>query len=267
MTQLDPKFVVSSRPINRRTAGKQPKQSQPISPLVQDRLATIKARNRFGPSLTEQLSFSDVTAKRKPLGIWSVLVSVLTTVSFVSLLLAWIQSSKPFAVAGLLGLASGLAIIFYRRSANGDSLQMVAPAAVFFDDNCLQAFDRVLDQLAPEVPDEVAIQLSEIKQQIIRIARLAPTAVVDENFTMDDRMYLTESVRRYLPDSLQSYLMVPQNQRSTQILDQGQTAVSLLLSQINLLRVELNKQEVKLTRSAAGELLKQQRFLESKAKG
>jgi hypothetical protein len=251
--------------MNRRTAAKQSLQGQSINPVVQERLAAIKARNRFGTPLAEQLLVSGSATRRTPLSYWSVLGSVLSAASTVALLLAWIQLSWPFAFAGALGLPAGLVMIAYGHRTRSAPRQMAIPVAALFDEATLHAFDRVLDQLAVEVQEELAVQLTELKQQVVRIARLASTSFVDENFTMDDRMYLTESVRRYLPDSLQSYLRVPQNQRSTQILEQGQTAASLLLSQINLLRVELAKQEVKLTRSTAEDLVKQQRFLESKS--
>ena len=72
-------------------------------------------------------------------------------------------------------------------------------------------------------------------------------------------------LRRYLPDSLHAYLMVPKDQRSAQVLERGETAVSLLLGQLKLLGAELDKREKKLTKSKAENLLKQQRFLESKS--
>jgi hypothetical protein len=262
MAPLDPKYVASTRSINRRTATKQALRAQPVNPVVQERLAAIKARNRFGAPLVEQLRQTGPAKSRIVVSPWSVLGSILAAASTIALLLAWIQHSLPLGIAGVLGLPVGIVLALYGLRASSDPVQ----AVTLFDESSLQAFDRMLDQLAPEVPGEVATRLTEIKQQLTRIARLANTSTVDENFTMEDRMYLTESVRRYLPDSLQSYLMVPQNQRSTQILEDGQTAVSMLLSQLNLLHVELAKQEMKLTRSSAEKLVKQQRFLESKAK-
>jgi len=266
MAELDPKYVASTRPINRRTAQKQPKQSMPTNLLVQDRIASLKARRRFGAPLAEQLRVLGPATKRKPLSAIIVVGGILSTVSTVGLLLAWIQTSTALAVAGIVGLLASVAMIVHGRRTNGNADGIAVPIAALFDDDCLEAFDRVLEQLAPEVPDAVAAELSAIKDQFIRIARLATTSGVDENYTMEDRMYLTECMRRYLPDSLESYLRVPLDQRTTQVIEEGQTAVSLLLSQINMLRLELTKQETKLTKSTAEELMKQQRFLESKLK-
>ena len=101
MAELDPKYVASTRPINRRTAQKQPKQSMPTNLLVQDRIASLKARRRFGAPLAEQLRVLGPATKRKPLSAIIVVGGILSTVSTVGLLLAWIQTSTALAVAGI----------------------------------------------------------------------------------------------------------------------------------------------------------------------
>lgn len=265
MNQLDPKFVASARPINRRTAARELRQAEPVNPVVQERLAALKMRNRFGAPLAEQLRMASASPRPYPLSAWLVLGGVTFAVSAVGLFLAWIQSSWLLAVAGLAGVSLALAgIVVGRRMTVAHCESYVLPA--LFDDAAVNAFDMALDKLAPEVPEEIAIELTGLKQQLKRIAQLGTRSFIDEVFTMEDRMYLTESVRRYLPDTLQSYLVVPQDQRATQLLEQGQTADLLLLGQLKLLRVELTKLEMKLTKSSAEGLMKQQRFLESKVK-
>lgn len=105
--------------------------------------------------------------------------------------------------------------------------------------------------------------LAEFKQLVARIARHPQSASTDEFFTVEDRLYVVECVRRYLPDSLQSYLAVPRSQRAVALADGG-SAESLLASQLDLLRSELEQREAKLARSAAEQLVRQQRFLQSK---
>jgi hypothetical protein len=259
----DPKYVASTRPINSRTAGKQSLRAPVANPIAQERLAAIKIRNRFGAPLSEQLRLPRPT--RQAMSPWLVVGSVLVAVSAIGLILAWSQSSLSFA-GRAVGLIAGLGMIMIGRRASVDRAPMVPAMQPLFDEETLHAFDRVVEQLAPEAPEVIAAQLLELKQQILRIARLAATSSVDEHFTMDDRMYLTESVRRYLPDSLQSYLLVPADHRAAPIPGQEQSAVSMLNGQLNLLQAELAKREEKLMRGAAEDLLKQQRFLESKVK-
>lgn len=266
MTQLDPKYVSSPHAVNRRTAMKQALQPQPVNPLVRERLEAAKARSKFGAPIAEQLRLGGAASRRIPPSPSMVLGGVLATASAIGLLLAWIQLAWTLALGGVLGFAAAGVLILRGRRASSALLAEVAPTAALFDEASLRAFDRVLDELATEVPEAVAVQLTAVKQLIVRVAKQAGTAGIDENFTMEDRMYLTECVRRYLPDSLQSYLKVPQDQRSAPVLEQGQSAVSLLTSQLDLLKIELEKQELKLTRSVAEHLVKQQRFLATKAR-
>lgn len=264
MPQPDPYYVSSSRPVNRRTTARQAPRIESVHPVVHERLAAKWARSKLGQPLAEQLRLSRPPSAPRRLSPWFIVGAVMTTASAVALLLAWIQHSWLLAVAGLPALAGGMGLMAWmarpgRAASPGD-----AQAAALFDHASVAAFDRALDTLAPEVPEAVATQLIAIKQQLARIAQQAASTSTDEHFTLDDRLYLTELVRRYLPDSLQSYLRVPGAQRTAQVLEQGETAVSLLLDQLKLLQDELDKREVGLAISQAGELVRQQRFLESK---
>lgn len=264
MTQPDQKYVASTRPVNRRTATKRPLQLQSVNPLVQERLSAVKASSRFGRPLTEQLGLNSATTRRIPLHPLTVIGSVIAAVSTIALFLAWLQVSMASAVIGVAGLSVGLVLVFRSHNAATAGHAETALPLPLFDEDCLKGFDNALRQMAPEVSEDIAVRLTEIKQQIVRIARQTGVAAVDEDFTMEDRLYLMECVRRYLPDSLQSYLMVPRDQRSAQILDQGHTAASLLHSQLELLGAQLKELETKMAKSAGAHLLKQQRFLEAK---
>ena len=266
MAQPDPNYVTSPRPVNLRTAQKSTLPTPLTHPKVHERLSARQARNRLGAPLADQLRSAGTAGLRRPLSSWVILGGVVSAVAAVTLLLAWIQQSWPVALAGLVGLSAGLALILreHRHSAHATpGLPLPVP---LLDEASLQVFDHALALAAAEVPEAVAAQLAALKQQIGRIARQASTTAVDEYFTLEDRLYLSECVRRYLPDSLQSFLSVPRAQRDAAVLDQGQTAVSLLASQLDLLKFELEKRETRLTQNAAGQLLKQQRFLESKAR-
>ncbi len=267
MTQPDPKYVSASRPVNRRTAKPEPK-AEPVSQVVQERLASKwmhqRNKSRFGLPLTEQLQRAARPARASAMSPLFITGGMVSTVAAVGLLLAAIQHSVLLAGAGTLALGAGGALMWVARRSNALSEQLVTETALF-DAASLLAFDRALDSMAADAPDAVVTELTGLKHQLARIAQLAAHAPVDEHFTMDDRLYLTELLRRYLPDSLEAYLMVPKAQRPTELLEQGETAVSLLLGQFRLLCKELDKREKKLTKSKAENLLRQQRFLESKS--
>ena len=173
--------------------------------------------------------------------------------------------SVPLALTSVAALAAGLGLIGFTRRRDPAASAAETAIAPLFDEACLLAFDRALDALAPEATEAVAARLTGIKNQLARIAGLTANRPVDEHFTLDDRLYLTELVRRYLPDSLQAYLLVPRAQRANQLTAQAGSAESLLLGQLQLLGAELDKRELKLAHSRAEALMRQQRFLESKS--
>lgn len=265
MPPTDPKHISSPRPVNRRTAVRPLLKAEPINPVVHERLAAKWARNKLGIPLAEQLRLTAPTHAHQPVGPWLITGVVASATAAVVLLLAWIQQSWLLAMSGTAPLVGGICLIAFVRRSSRQSGFNAHPTTPFFDKASIQAFDRALDALAPEATDPIAAQLTAIKQQISTIAQLSINVSVNEHFTTEDRMYLTELVRRYLPDSLQSYLMVPKDQRMTQVMEHGETADSLLTDQLTLLGNELNKRTLKLTKSSAEKLIEQQRFLASKS--
>lgn len=266
MTQLDPKYVASNRPINSRTEAKHTSLFPVVNPIMQERLTAMKARNRFGVRLTEQLRKSGSAGNLKGLSAQMVAAGIVTTVSMIALLLAAIQVSGAMTIAGALGLSAGLSLLLHAHRKSARALSEKIIALPLFDEENLENFDNALSQFSTAASEEVVVQLRELKQQIFRIAKLTENQSIDENFTQEDKHYLTESLRRYLPDSLQSYLLVPEQLRASQMITENQTAEGLLLSQIALLQAGFAKQETKLCKGAAEQLLRQQRFLEAKNK-
>ena len=263
MTPPNSKYVSASKPVNRRTAQPAAKAEQ-LSPVVQERLAAKWAgqqtRNRFGVPLAEQL-LTTAGPERTPAmtAVSPLLITggVVCAASAVGLLLAAIEQSWWFA--------AGVSLVFFSRRPEALSALAAPLVPALFDAASLQAFDRALQSMAADTPDTVLAALTGLKQQLARTAQQAANIPADEHFTMDDRLYLTELLRRYVPDSLQAYLQVPKDQRAAPMLEQGESAVSLLLGQLQLLGAELALREKKLTQSQAENLLRQQRFLASKS--
>lgn len=267
MPPPDSDYVRSSRPVNSRTSSKPGvKTVKPalIPAALHERLAAQRAQTRFGRPLAEQLRAPRQTNTLTRPGAWHIVGGVMATAAGVMLLLAWIQGSWPLAAAagGALVAAGGLAL-GGRRAAAKASL-VPEPTATLFDEASLLAFDQLLAQRGASLPQAVQQRLVALKQQIARTAQQAASAAAGEYFTLDDRLYLVELVRRYLPDSLQAYFLVPQAQRATLLLAQNQTAETLLLSQIELFCAELARQETRLARDQGEALLRQQRFLQAK---
>jgi len=263
MTGRDPKYVSSDQPVNRRTAARAVP-PPPVNPVVQERMQATLARTRLGPALVEQLRAGAARA-RPPTDTVAILGAVVTSGATVALFLGWLQDSVRLVFGGLAGLVVAATLLAWRRR-RGATVPDLQPAVPLFDQEQLRALDRVLEQIAPEIPEAVALRLTALKNLLVRLERHAATTAVDENFRPEDRMYVVECVRRYLPDSLQAYLVVPARQRCVAMLEGGQTAVGLLLSQLDLLQVELERHEARMARSAGEALLKQQRFLQAKTR-
>ena len=267
MSPPDPKYVSASKPVNRRTAQPAAK-AEPLSPVVQERLAAKWAdqqmRSRFGLPLAEQLREAAKPAPARAMEPLFIAGGVVCAASAVSLLLGVVTHSTLLVVSGVLELAGGAGLMFYSHRSQAVSALEAPSTGELFDQTSLLAFDRALESLAADAPDGVVTALTALKRQLARIAQHAANAPIDEHFTLDDRLYLTQLLRRYLPDSLQAYLLVHKDQRAAPVLEQGASAVSLLLGQLELLSQELDQREEKLTKSKAENLLRQQRFLESK---
>ena len=264
----DDRLVSGEGPINRRTALKQEQSFGALQreqhPQLQERIERVHTRNQFGASLQEQLASSH-TSQQQPASTLQIGLGVLAACGCLLALLGAIQSSMAliatgFAIAacGALGwkVVHGKAQTAAQQGASG------APPARLFDPQALAVFDAALAKAAADLNEPCAARLLAIKEAFQRMG--SQTAAHDEHFTVEDRMYLRECLRRYVPDSLQAYLRVPAAQRHETLLNDQPCAQVALLQQLDLLLNEIRLREKKIGRSAAEHLVRQQQFLASK---
>jgi hypothetical protein len=266
MKSNDPKFITSSIPVNSRTTRAQ-KKEQKLTPQLQKRRLQTQHQHRFGLSLVDQIHHK----KHK---VHNLRTSKLAAYSFafaiagVCLVLGAIRSSGILIALGSCGLVAA-SIMLIRQTRNANNTQHTSHltsthTAALFDIESLEKFDQALHLMSVEVSEEIAVQLLDFKQQILRLNQMYTSASISEHFTQEDKMYVVEAVRRYLPDSLHAYLRIPTDQRNQILPQQGHSARKLLSHQIELIANELGKREAMLKQNAAVELIKQQHFLESK---
>lgn len=254
----EPKYVVADRAVNRRTA--KPALREPaVSPTVRQRVRANAARNRIGPALADQLRRPPArpTRVRRRVIAGAMTGSAGAMVVLVGALqgLFWLTGAGALAAAGGFGLAWAAG----RRDEGAGE----APVVPLFDAADVARLDQALATLAAEVPVAAAQALAQLKAVLVRIARHPAAAQPDEHFTFDDRMYVVECVRRYLPDSLEAYLRVPAEQR-TRSVDGQPSADALLLSQLQRLAEGLAQREARMALSATESLQRQERFLRAK---
>nr|WP_315244240.1 hypothetical protein [uncultured Albidiferax sp.] len=249
------RFASASGPVNRRTAAPAPA-TPVVHPVVQQKIARKALQHLLGSPLAEQLA---VPAAKAPTPHDRIAVVVGLTLAGTGVLLAGLQGAVVWAAgSALAGAAVGAYALVQRRNTP------VVAAVSVWDPQALAALDKVLTALAPEVPAATLEQLVGIKTTLVRIAPLLATATVNQHFTQDDKFYLVELVRRYLPDTLAAFLAVPSGQREVPGAQGGPSALALLGDQLRLLHTELSRREVLLVQNTHGALEKQQRFLHAK---
>ena len=247
MKERDPRFVVGGKPVNRRTAARAPGTPK-VAAKARERAAAVLAKRRLGAPLADQLGRKNASARP---ALWASAAGAGAVSAFGAM-----QGSLLLA-GGALIAAAALGIAAWRRPDTGTATPSL------FDEDTLRAFDTAVAAAAPGLPEEAARRLIDLKHRIVRIARQPGAAQPDEHFTADDRGYVVECVRRYIPDALQAFLSVPPAQRAATVAE-GETPQAVLGRQLELLDAALQEREARLARGAAEALLRQERFLKSK---
>lgn len=274
--QSSQRFASSSGPVNRRTV-RQPLEVSPppqAHASLRQRMAQVQARHRLGQPLSQRLAVGGSNRLRGATPAASVGAAGALALGGVGLLLAGLQASWLLGAAsvGLTGLAAGLWMVARRQSAATSLAEQ--PLLPLFDATALAKLDEVLHHLASEMTEAQLAPLRSLADTLERMAPLMRRVGVNEQFTQEDHFYVTECVRRYLPDTLQAYLQVPRHSRAQPApasLDAGSgpapSADELLATQLALLQTELGRREKALTSASTEALQKQQRFLKAKGAG
>ena len=272
--QSSQRFASSSGPVNRRTVRQPLEVSPPLQAhaSLRQRMAQVQARHRLGQPLSQRLAVGGSNWLRGATPAASVGAAGALALGGVGLLLAGLQASWLLGAAsvGLTGLAAGLWMVARRQSA-ATSLA-AQPLLPLFDATALAKLDEVLHHLASEMTEAQLAPLRSLADTLERMAPLMRRVGMNEQFTQEDHFYVTECVRRYLPDTLQAYLQVPRHSRalaaSTAPTDVGSaestSADALLAAQLALLQTELARREQALNSASTEALQKQQRFLQAK---
>ena len=261
------KFAVSNGPINRRTATPIQRSTSKIqAPAMLTRLKAAQAKHRLGAGLAQRLASSAAGARTPAHARFGLIVqSMGCTVSGVGLFVGAIQSSWAvvgISAAALLGLGAWTWRSYQQQHASASELLLNLAALV--DPADLHRLDGLLEQVAKESGHTTVELLVKFKETLVRCVALASEHQSQGLLASDDSLFVRESVRRYVPDSLQAYLKVPQVERENRVIDDGKTASTMLHAQIALIAEQLQQREARLTEISGEALLQQQRFLAAK---
>ena len=263
----DSRLVSGDGPINRRTANREHlrelHQSTSVSPEAIARAERSQARSALGAGLEQQVQSFQTQVHQAPTA-FQIIAAIVLACGVITALLAVLQTSRVLGgvACGLLVLGSIGVFKWMRQLKGSASARGIGASAPIFDEKSLRAFDDALEAASPDLSSTASTALRQIKTTLAKVAEHAgPT---DEHFTQDDRMFLVECLRRYIPDSLEAYLRVPREQRSHALLPEASSAEAAFAEQLSILSDEIEKRGKKIGRSAAEDLMKQRRFLESK---
>jgi hypothetical protein len=261
-TPPNSRYVVGQRPVNRRTADPGLLKDEPLHPQVQQRTRQLLQRHELGLPLSERLAETVALPAKVPAASVAALI-VGTALLPVAALSSgwWLRAASVAAAAALYGRAwHGI-----RREAQSRA-SPTTHAAPLVDTSTLANLDVVLERVAPELLQAQLAALVALKDTLARVVLAAQAAGASDTFTIEDRLYLHECVRRYIPDSLLAYLNVPAEHRNRPLGADGATATEALASQLALIQQALDEKEAKSAASAGEALLQQQRFLQAKAR-
>ncbi len=264
--EISKKFAVAKGPVNRRLVAPAP--SVQDAPAVQARIAAVQARQRLGSSLVERLSGVQQRAHvTQPLNALDVVMVLGATASAVGFTLGVIQSSAWIAgvsVAFLCGFAGRLYLTFRSRRSGLSAAAEHRVELIQLAD--IDNLDKAMEKLALDASQGTLDKLSQLKALITRCVGLITHTKGNQVFSNEDQLFIRECVRRYLPDSINSYFRVPQKNRATLVIEDGKTALTLLHDQMDMLSNQLQSKENHLAQMAGDSLMLQQRFLAAKTR-
>lgn len=260
-------YAVAKGPVNRRTMAATPETKPVVARAVLQRVSAAHAKRRLGTPLSQRLSASaSVEAQGKLPTATAIVQAIGGTICAMGVGLGLIQSSV--LLMGSSALALGGVGVWAAVSRRSRGLGTATPHAVtpdLADPEALARLDAVMEKMAEQAPQHTVDSLTRLKESIVRCMALVGAGAEEGGLATEESLYLREAVRRYIPDSINSCLQVPQKDRATVVIDGSKPALDLLHDQLQMIQQQLDSREANLTQIAGEALLRQQRFLASKA--
>jgi len=263
-------YAVAKGPVNRRTSAAIPEPKRVVAQAVLQRISSAHAKRRLGTPLSQRLEASADAAGHGKLPTGTAIVQAIGgTICTIGVGLGLIQSSVLVigSSAAALAVVGVWAAVSRRSKQRGNPAQPRVTATDLADPEALARLDAVMEKMAAQAPQATVDSLARLKESIVRCMALVGASAEDGNMASEESLYLREAVRRYIPDSINCCLQVPQKDRATLVIDGSKPALDLLHDQLQMIQLQLDAREAKLTQIAGEALLRQQRFLASKASG
>lgn len=257
------RYTVAKGPVNRRTAWQDAHRSAPLSPRLRERMGRLRTKRMLGTSI------SQVLGERSRSGLPSPALVVLVLSSIATVFAAALGRSAAGLALALAGLAvmgaSGWRVLRGMRSKPAESMAQAGPP--IFDAATLRKLDEAMEAVAAALPEQLVPDLLRLKATLVGVAQGMAQPLAGSAFGLEDRAYVVECVRRYIPDTISAYLAIPAAHRDQPVQETGSDAHAILREQLGAIQAELDRRHAKLVADAGERLLMQQRFLQSKSGG
>lgn len=180
----------------------------------------------------------------------------LGAVGLVLLFTGVIGAGWPLIVAGLYAAGA----IGWPRSTLADTVANNEISA----DQLVQHLDRLVSQVAKALPAAALESLRSIQNTLRDLLPRLRTLKDSNALSAQSAFTIQETLRRYLPDMLASYLRLPPAFAKMQALEDGRTAAQTLTDQLQLLDASLKKIAQEAFAGDAEALIDSGRFLQHK---
>lgn len=261
--QPERRYTFAKGPVNPRTAGQAASRFTPLSPRLRERMGRLRTRRLLGTSISQILGGRPRSGLPSPALVVLVLSSVATVFAAA---LGRSATGLALALAGLALMgASGWRVLRGMRRSPPESMALAGQP--IFDAATLRKLDEAMEAVAAELPEQLVPDLLRLKATLIGVAQAMAQPLAGSVFGLEDRAYLVECVRRYIPDTISAYLAIPPAHRDQPVQATGRDAHAMLRGQLAAIQAELDRRHARLVADAGERLLMQQRFLQSKSGG
>lgn len=248
------RLAVGTRPVNRRTHRASVPAAEEAPEVVQQRLQQLRARHELGRPLS---AGPQVAPPRAPLPLAARVQAGVGVVSLSGALFV----AQPWGV-GVLVVVGAASLAWAGRGLWRQRRPPAMQAAAVLPTEALASLDDLLARAAPAVPEAARAVLQGIKAQLAQAQQ--PGALA--GLGAQDLAYVHQAAARYLPDSLQAYLRLPAERRAAPLAAGEPSADEALLRQLTAVHEGLGRRVRTPDDEAAEALLRQQRFLDAKAR-
>ncbi len=168
-----------------------------------------------------------------------------------------INTGWPLIVAGLYAVGA----LGWPRQKPVETVVSTEEISV---DTLAQQLARLINDVSKGLPDPALASLHSIQTTLAEMLPRLRELEVTGAISVESAFTVEETLRRYLPEMLMSYLKLPPAFAKSQPLEDGQTATEILVDQLHLLDDSLKQIAQEAFAGDAEALINSGRFLERK---